>query len=228
MPRGWMLFLAGGRRVESEHKAGLMEPVIIPVVGAVEIGAPPSAVFALVSDPLAKAKLNPFAQVIRIEREDHGPLRQGSVTFFRLQKGTRIFEYRMRCVRLEPGRLIESRAELTNLFTVRVEVEPAPGGSRLTQSEECEVSPHMLEGLSATRRADHAWRLMKTLYFFLPELAHETFAVIFRERADSLRASMQRELQGWLLAIKAHVESGDRSGRSAHPDPRPLTDTGSS
>ena len=99
-----------------------MEPVIIPVVGAVEIGAPPSAVFALVSDPLAKAKLNPFTQVIRIEREDHGPLRQGSVTFFRLQKGTRIFEYRMRCVRLEPGRLIESRAELPNLFTVRVEV----------------------------------------------------------------------------------------------------------
>lgn len=201
-----------------------MEPVIIRVAAAVEIGAPPAAVFALVSDPLAKAKFNPFIQVIRIEREDPGPPHQGGVTFFRLQKGTSIFEYRMRCVRLEPGRLIESKAELPNLFAVRVEVEPTPGGSRLTQSEECEVSPQMLEGLSVTRRAEHAWRLMKTLYFFIPELAHETFAVIFRERADSLRVSMQRELAGWLQAIKAHLESGDQSDPSARQDARLLTD----
>lgn len=195
-----------------------MQPVIIRVAAAVEIGAPPAAVFAFVSDANAKAKLNPSTQVIRIEQEDHGPLRQGSVTFFRMQKGTRIFEYRMRCVRLEPGRLIESKAELANLFTVRVEVEPAPGGCRLTQSEECEVSPQLLEGLSVTRRAEHAWRLMKPLYFFLPELAHETFALIFRERADALRVSMQRELRGWLGAIKTHVESGSRSERSALAD----------
>jgi hypothetical protein len=184
-----------------------MQPVIVRVAESVEVAAPPSAVFALVSDPLAKAKLNPFIQVIRIEREDLGPLRQGSVTFFRLQKGMRIFEYRMRCVRLEPGRLIESKAELPNLFTVRVEVESVPGGSRLAQSEECEVSPQMLEGLPVTRRAEHAWRLMKTLYFFLPELALETFAAIFHERADSLRASMQRELREWLQAVKQHLES---------------------
>lgn len=207
-------------------RARLMQPVIVRVAAAVEIGVPPAAVFALVSDANAKAKLNPFIQVIRIEREDHGPLRQGSVTFFRLQKGTRIFEYRMRCVRLEPGRLIESEAELPNLFTVRVEVGPAPGGSRLTQSEECEVSPQMLEDLPITRRAEHAWRLVKILNFLLPELAHETFAVIFRERTDALRVSMRRELQEWLLAIKAHVESGDDSRRAGRADSRPSTDAG--
>jgi hypothetical protein len=201
-----------------------MEPVIIQVAAAVEIGAPPAAVFALASDPLAKARLNPFTQVIRIEREDPGPLREGSVTFFRLQKGTRIFEYRMRCVRLEPGRLIESKAELSSLFTVRVAVEPAPGGSRLTHSERCEVSPQMLEGLPVTRRAENAWRLMKTLSFFLPELVHETFAVIFRERADSLRVGMERELHGWLQAIKAHMESGGSPEWSTHEASRPLTD----
>jgi len=205
-----------------------MQPVIIRVAAAVEIGAPPAAVFPLVSDANAKAKLNPFIQVIRIEREDDGPLRQGSITFFRLQKETRIFEYRMRCVRFEPGRLIESKAELPNLFTVRVEVEAAPGGCRLRQSEECEVPLHMLEGLHVTRRAEHAWRFMKTLNFFLPELAHETYAVILRERADSLRVSMQRELQGWLQAIKAHVESGDRTDHSVPAIPSPRPDAGSS
>lgn len=205
-----------------------MQPVIIRVAATVEIGAPPAAVFALVSDANAKARLNPFTQVIRIEQEDDGPLRQGSVTFFRLQKETRIFEYRMRCVRFEPGRLIESKAELPNLFTVRVEVEAAPGGSRLRQSEECEVSPHMLEDLSVTRRAERAWRFMKTLNFFLPELAHETFTVILRERADSLRLSMQRELQGWLQAIKAHVESGDRSHGSVRAISEPAPEARSS
>jgi hypothetical protein len=205
-----------------------MQPVIIRVAAAVEIGAPPAAVFALVSDANAKAKVNPFIQVIRIEREDQGPLRQGSVTFFRLQKGTRIFEYRMRCLRLEPGRLIESKADLPNLFTVRVEIQSAPSGSRLAQSEECEISPHMLEDLHVTRRAEHAWRFMKTLNFFLPELAHETFAVILQERADSLRVSMQRELQGWLQAIKTHVESGDRSDRAVRAVLKPTPDTGSS
>lgn len=184
-----------------------MERVIIRVTAAVDIGAPPAAVFALVSDAATKAHLNPWTQVIRIEREDREPLGEGSVTFFRMQRGTRIFEYRMRCVRLEPSRLIESKAELPNLFRVRVEVEPTADGSRLTQSEECEVSPQMLDGLSVTRRAEHAWRLMKTLSFFLPELAHETFAVIFRERVDSLRVKMERELGGWLLAIKQHLES---------------------
>jgi hypothetical protein len=205
-----------------------MQPVILRVAATVEIGAPAAAVFALVSDANAKAKLNPFTQVIRIEREDDGPLRQGSITFFRLQKETRIFEYRMRCVRFEPGRLIESKAELPNLFTVRVEVGAAPGGSRLSQSEECEVSPHMLEDLPVTRRAERAWRFMKTLNFFLPELAQETFTVIFRERADALRVGMQRELHGWLQAIKAHVESGDRSDRSVRAVSEPASDTGSS
>lgn len=81
-----------------------MEPVIIRIAESVEIAAPPSAVFALVSDPLAKARLNPFVQVIRIEREDPGPLCEGRITFLRLQKGTRIFEYRTRCRALEPDR----------------------------------------------------------------------------------------------------------------------------
>jgi hypothetical protein len=184
-----------------------MEPVIIRIAAAVEIGVPPAAVFALASDMLAKARLNPFIQVIRIEREDPGPLRPGSVTFLRLQKGRRIFEYRTRCVRLEPDRLLENQADLPTLFRVRVEVEPIPGGSRLTQREECEIVPAMLEGLPVPRRAERAWRAIKLLGLFAPSLARETYAVILRERADSLRLTMERELGGWLQAIKRHLES---------------------
>jgi hypothetical protein len=211
-----------------EREAGSVQPVILRIKEAVEIATPPASVYALVSDPAAKARLNPFTQAIRIEREDPGPLREGSVTFFRIQKGTRIFEYRMRCIRHEPGRLIESRAELPTLFTVRVEVEPLPGGSRLKQTEECEVTPYMLEGLLVTRRAEHAWKLVKVLNFVLPELVHETFAVILRERADSLRVSMQRELREWLHAIKAHVESGGASVPLPAADEKAVADTGTS
>jgi hypothetical protein len=176
----------------------------------VEIAAPSSRVFALVSDPLAKAMLNPYTQVIRIEREEPGPIREGSVTFYRLHKGTRIFEYRTRCVRLEPDRLVETRADLPSLSMVRVEVEPLPGGSRLTQREECEITAAMLDGLPVPRRAEHAWRAIKMLGLLAPSLARETYAVILRERADALRVVMERELMGWLQAIKSHLEPGGK------------------
>jgi hypothetical protein len=184
-----------------------MQPVILRVAAAVEIAAPVERVFGLVSDPAAKARLNPFVQVIRIERENPGPLREGSVTFFRLQKGTRIFEYRSRCVGLKPDRLLESQAELPTLFRVRVGVEPIPGGSRLTQREECEVTLAMLDHLPVSRRAERAWRAFKLLSVVAPSLARETFAVILQERAQALRLVMERELRGWLQAIKHHLES---------------------
>ena len=63
-----------------------MDPVIVRVGVSVEISAPPSTVFTFANDTQAKARLNPFVQVIRIERETPGPLREGSVTYFRLQK----------------------------------------------------------------------------------------------------------------------------------------------
>ena len=172
-----------------------------------EIAVSPSAVFALVCDPEAKARLNPFVQVIRVEAEEAGPLREGSVILFRLQKGRRIFEYRTRCLRLIPGRLLETRAELPTLFTVRVEVVPIPGGTRLEQQEECEIDLVMLEGVPVSRRAERVYRAMHLMAFLLPALGRETYAILLRERADALRIVLQRELHGWLEAIKRHLES---------------------
>jgi polyketide cyclase/dehydrase/lipid transport protein len=198
-----------------------MEPVVVRVEEAVEIAARPAAVFALVSDSQAKACLNPAITVIRIEREDPGPLREGSVTFLRLQKGQRIFEYRTRCLRLEPDRLLEGQADLPTLARVRVELEPIPAGTRLTQHEECEVTLEMLEGLPVSPRAERAWRTLKLLNLFLPGLAHETFAVILRERADALRLLMRRELRAWLEAIRHHLESARDETAPGLSEPAP-------
>lgn len=184
-----------------------MESVIVTVGESVEIAAPPSEVFALVSDAQAKARLNPFVQVIRIERETPGPLREGSVTFFRLQKGKRIFEYRTRCRRFAADRLLENQAELPTLFRVRVEVTPIPGGTRLTQEEECEIAPEMLEGLPVSRRTERAWNAIKLLNLVLPALGREAYTVILRERAETLKITLRRELWVWLQAIKQHLEA---------------------
>jgi hypothetical protein len=172
----------------------------------VDIAASPSAVFALICDPEAKARLNPSVQVIRVEAEEASPLREGSVIFFRLQKGSRIFEYRTRCLRLIPERLLETQADLPSHFAVRVELSPIPGGTRLVHQEECELDPAMLEGLPVSPRAERAWRFMRVLAFVAPELARETYAIVLHERADALRLVLQRELYAWLEAIKRHLE----------------------
>ena len=184
-----------------------MEPVIITVAESVEIFSPLSKVFALVRDAQAKARLNPLIQIIRVEDETPGPFQEGSVTFFRLQKGKRIFEYRTRCHRFEADRLLENQAEPPTLFRVRVEVEPTPGGTLLTQQEECEVDLEMLEGLPVSRRAERAWQTIKILNLVLPALGREAYAVILRERAEALRISLRRELWAWLQAIKRHLET---------------------
>lgn len=193
-----------------------MEPVIVTLAETVDIAAPPSKVFALVGDAQAKARLNPFVQVIRIERETPGPLREDSVTFFRLQKGKRIFEYRTRCRRLEADRLLENLAELPTLFQVRVEVEAIPGGTRLTQQEKCEVTLELLEGLPVSRRAERAWQAIKLLNLALPGLGREAYSVILRERAEALRSTLRRELWTWLQAIKRHIEAGETAS-AQHP-----------
>lgn len=145
--------------------------------------------------------------LIRVEAEEAGPLREGSVIFFRLQKGRRIFEYRARCLRLIPGRLLETRAELPAPFLAQVELVPIPGGTRLAQQEECQINLVMLEGLPVSPRADRAWRFMRLLTFVAPELVRETYAILLQKRADALRVVLQEELRSSLEAIKRHLES---------------------
>jgi hypothetical protein len=185
-----------------------MDPVIIRIAESIDIHASPPTVFALVSDPAAKLALNPFVTVIRVEREGAG---EGAVTFLRFQKGQRFVEYRSRCVAFVPDRLIESQAELPTLLRVLFQVDPIESGTRLTQHEECEVTPEMLEHLLASQREEGAWRAMKLIHLVLPILAREAYAMIFHDRVETARKTMSVELYAWLEHIKRHLESGTRA-----------------
>lgn len=173
----------------------------------VEIRAQPAEVFAVVSDLGRKAPLNPNIQVIRVELEGEKPVREGSVFYHRFHRGTRILEYRSRCVRSFPPWLFESRSETDPPFEVRVTVDPTPAGCRLTQQEEVEVTPELLDALEAApTRAPTLRDIVKLLALFpsARPLGSELRA-LQRERVVKM---LTGELQSWLDAIRAHLERG--------------------
>ncbi|MBI2554326.1 MAG: SRPBCC family protein [Candidatus Rokubacteria bacterium] len=163
-------------------------------------------VFALISDLRLKAALNPNVQVIRVELEGEEPIREGSVFYHRFQKGQRIVEYRSRCVRFAPPRLFESRGETDPPFEVRVTVEPAPGGCRLTQRETLEVSPELLDALEPVSAAGQAVRDVLGLLAFFPGLG-TVGSEVRRGQRERVAQRLTGELQVWLEAIKRHLES---------------------
>ena len=172
---------------------------------SVWVRAEPAAVFALISDPPQKAALNPNVQVIRVEQESEGPVREGSVFYHRLQKGQRIFEYRSRCVRIEPARLFESWAETDPPFEVRVTVEPGPGGCRLTQQETLEVTPALLDALEPMPAGGRAFRDMLGLLALFPAL-RPLGSELRRGQRERLARQFTADLQAWLDSIKACLE----------------------
>ena len=171
----------------------------------VEIRAEPAAVFAVVSDLRRKARLNPNIQVIRVELEGEEPVREGSVFYHRFHRGTRIMEYRSRCVRLVTPWLVESRSETDPAFDVRVTVDPTPAGCRLTQEEEIEVTPELLDAFEAAPTTASRFRDIVNLFALFPgvrPLGAEMRA-FQRERVARKLAS---ELQSWLDGIRTQVE----------------------
>ncbi len=182
---------------------------------SVEVRAGPDRVFALVSDPPRKAALNPNVQVIRVEQESEGPVREGSVFYHRLQKGQRIFEYRSRCLRIVPPRLFESRAETDPPFEVRVTLEAVPGGCRLTQQETLEVTPELLDAVDPVS-GGRTFRDAVGLLALFPGLRRLGSELGAHQRARVARR-LTVGLQAWLEAIKRHLEREE-----APPSPCPL------
>ena len=190
-----------------------LSAVYLTFSASVWIRAEPARVFALISDPPSKAALNPNAQVIRVEQETAGPVREGSVFYHRLQKGQRIFEYRSRCLRMVPPTLFESQAETDPPFEVRVTVEPTPEGCRLTQQETLEVGPELLDALEPVSAEGQAVRDVLGLLAFFPGLA-PLGSEVRRGQRERVAQRFTGELQAWLEAIKAHLEA---------PSPSPMT-----
>jgi len=172
---------------------------------SVWVSAEPDRVFALVSDPPRKAALNPNVQVIRVEQESEGPVREGSVFYHRLQKGQRIFDYRSRVLRIVPPALFESRAETDPPFEVRVTVEPGPGGCRLTQQETLEVRPALLDALEPIPAGGWPFRDMLGLLALFPGF-RPLGSELRRGQRERLARRFTADLQAWLEAIKACLE----------------------
>lgn len=173
---------------------------------SVEIRAEVAEVFNLVSDLRRKASLNPNIQVIRVELEGEGRIGEGSVFYHRFQRGTRIMEYRSRCVRFVPPRLFESRSETDPPFEVRVTVEPTPAGCRLTQQEELEVTPELLDALEPGPKDVRTFRDIVGLLALFPSVRPLGSELRTLQHERVVRR-LTGELQSWLDAIRGHLEA---------------------
>ena len=172
----------------------------------VEIRADVTEVFALVSDLRRKARLNPNIQVIRVELEGKEPLREGSVFYHRFHRGTRIMEYRSRCVRLVPPWLFESRSETDPPFEVRLTLHPTRAGCRLTQEEQVEATPELLDAFEPAPTSVRAFSDIVKLLALFPS-ARPLGSELRALQRKRVAATLTGELQSWLDAIRAHLEA---------------------
>ena len=172
----------------------------------VEIRANPEEVFTVVSDLRCKARLNPHIDVIRVELESEEPVQEGSVFYHRFYRGTRIMEYRSRCVRLVPPWLFESRSETDPPFDVRVTVDRIPTGCRLTQQEEVEVTSELLNAFESTPTKLRSFRDIMLLFALFPSMRSLGSEIGAFQRERVIR-KLAGELQSWLDAIRAHLEA---------------------
>ncbi len=172
----------------------------------VEIRAEMSAVFALVSDLRQKAPLNPNIQVIRIELEGGEPLRVGSVFYHRFRKKGKVFAYRTECIAMDAPRLFVIRSKTNPPFEVKAMLEPTLEGCRLTQEETLEVTPEMLDAFEPKSETARSLREGFTLLSRIPGL-RQLPAEWRAQQRERVARQLTKELETWLEAIKAHLET---------------------
>lgn len=160
-------------------------------------------VFNLVSDLHRKASVNPNIQVIRVELEGEPTIKEGFVFYHRIQTETRIVEYRSRCIRYIPPRFFQTRSETDPPFEVTVTVEPTGSICRLTQREELEVTPEMLDALEPSETKSGLFREVSRLLRLFPG-GRQLESEIRAHQRERLKRRLAQELQAWLDAIKAN------------------------
>lgn len=170
---------------------------------SIHINAPVERVFALISDPLERARLNPDASPIRVEIEGDPRLQTGSICHYRLQVGRHIVDYRMRVREFIPNRRIASVSDSTIPIDISIDTEAENDGTRLTQTEEFEPSDEMLLESAPVDPADRALRFLEWL---LPFLDLDYARRVLARREELLRERLETSLDGWLVAIKQHLE----------------------
>jgi uncharacterized protein YndB with AHSA1/START domain len=190
-----------GRGDKACHRHGSVHGECSMVVSRhIHINVPVERVFALISDPLERARLNPHAAPIRVEIEGEPRLQNGSVCHYRLQVERHIVDYRTRVCEFIPNRRITSVSDSTVPLEITLDTEPEDGGTRLTQTEKFEPTDDMLlEGIPA----DPALRF---LVWLLPFLDLDYARRVLDRREELLRKRLENNLDNWLAAIKRDLE----------------------
>jgi hypothetical protein len=179
---------------------------------AVDVAVAPERAFGLVSDLRQKAPLNPGMEVLHVALLGGEPVRQGSVFHHRLRRGRRVVEYTSRCVAYEAPRRCWSRSETGPPFEVRVTVEPAPGGCRITQEERLPVSAALLDALEPPPVPGGLAAALASLWP-VPALRSLGGHVRALQR-ERVRQRLTAELTAWLQAIGRHLEGEGAPGRA--------------
>lgn len=169
---------------------------------SIHIDAPVERVFALVADPLERARLNPDAAPIRIEIENESPLRLGSICHYRLQVGRRIVDYRTRVREFVPNRRIASVSDSAIPIDLVIDTEEVDGGTRLTQTEVFEPSDEMLLESAPANEP------LRRFEWLLPFLDLDYAGRVRRRREELLQEHLENRLDVWLAAIKRRLEGG--------------------
>lgn len=160
-------------------------------------------VFALVADPVARSALAPHACPLRVEIDDGGPLRAGSVCHFRVQMNGRILDYRTRVREFVLNRRIVSISDSEVPFEIALETAADRDGTRLTQTERFEPTEEMLSQALQQMPSSAA---MEKIYQWLPFLDPEYATRVHRGREQMLARRLEGNMEQWLTAIKQHLE----------------------
>lgn len=169
----------------------------------IHIQTPVERVFALVADPVARSGLAPHARPLRVEIDDGGPLRAGSVCHFRVQMNGRILDYRTRVREFVPNRRVVSISDSEVPFEIALETAADRDGTRLTQTERFEPTEAMLQQALQQTPSSAA---MEKIYQWLPFLDPEYATRVHHGREQLLAQQVEGNMEQWLTAIKQHLE----------------------
>jgi hypothetical protein len=176
---------------------------------SIHIDAPVDRVFALMRNPLARARLNPTVTPLRVEIERNGAvvptdsLEPASVCHFRLQLGGRIVDYRTTVRELVPERRIVLETDTATPVAITIETGPEGSGTRLTQSERFEPTDAMLLDAAPPGVSARALQFIDEL---LPFLDLDTARRFHDRRLQLLEEKLGDRLEQWLDAIRRHLE----------------------
>jgi len=121
-------------------------------------------------------------------------------------------EYKSRCVRVVAPWLVESRSETDPPFVVRVVVEPISTGCRLTQREEVEVTPELLDAFEAPTSQVRTFRAIVNSFVLCPS-ARPLGVEIRTFQCERVARRPAGELQSWLDGIRVHLDEATSLGR---------------